>query len=102
MTAVLTLPRLVAGRELAAAMVDQLGSLAGAQLIVDGRNMVTGTGSFAAGLIRRALIDQHAAGVVLVGAPEDFVDYAADAATKLGVAQRFSAEAAMPESAVTS
>lgn len=99
MSAVLTLPRLVAGRDLAAAMVDQVGPLAGTRLIVDARNLVTGTGSFAAGLVRRALVDHHALGLVLVGAPADFVDYASDAAAALGVGERFSAEAAMPDRA---
>jgi hypothetical protein len=99
MAAVLTLPRLVAGRELAAAMVDQLGPLAGQQLIVDCRNTVTGTGSFAAGLVKRALVDKHASELMLVGAPTDFAGYAAEAAEALGVRDRFSAGAAMPDPA---
>jgi hypothetical protein len=86
--ATLTLPQLVAGRELAAAAVHRLGRVAGEDVVVDARSLVSGTPSFAAELVRSALVDGGAARLRLVGGPDDFRADVRAAADRLGVADR--------------
>jgi hypothetical protein len=86
--ATLTLPQLVAGRELAAAAVRRLGPVAGEDVVVDARGLVSGTPSFAAELVRSLLIDSVAARLRLVGGPDDFRADTAAAAERLGVVDR--------------
>jgi hypothetical protein len=86
--ATLTLPQLVAGRELADAAVRRLGPVAGEDVVVDARSLVSGTPSFAAQLVRTALIDAHAGSLTLLGGPDDFRTEARHAAERLGAADR--------------
>lgn len=80
----LVLPSLVAGRDLADDFVDQLGDLTDAEVVVDARELTSGTSSFAAQLVRRTLVDGRAKQVVVVGAPSTFVRHLHDAAAALG------------------
>lgn len=89
----LVLPHLIAGRDLADAMVDRLGALAGEQVVVDGRAMAAGNVSFGSQLVVRVLSEGEASELVLVGAPEQFVRYVCDAAERLQVAGRLRVEA---------
>jgi hypothetical protein len=84
----LTLPQLVAGRDLAEAAVRRLGSLAGAEVVVDARPLVSGTASFAAQLVRSTVLDGGAARLTLIGGPPDFVEDARTAAVQLQAADR--------------
>ncbi len=84
----LTLPALVAGRDLADTLVDKLASDESAPVLVDARRLKSGTSSFAAQLVRRILLDRHAEQLILVGAPASFVGYVRDAAVKLYVSGR--------------
>jgi hypothetical protein len=86
--ATLTLPQLVAGRELAESAVRRLGSVAGQDVVVDARALVSGTPSFAAQLVHTALVDGQAASLTFVGGPDDFRADASQAAERLGVAGR--------------
>jgi hypothetical protein len=86
--ATLTLPQLVAGRELADAAVRRLGPVAGEHVVVDARALVSGTPSFAAQLVRTALVDARAASLTVLGGPDDFRADARDAAERLGAADR--------------
>jgi hypothetical protein len=86
--ATLTLPQLVAGRELAASAVDKLGPLAGAPVVVDARRLVSGTASFAGQLVRSTLVDGAAERMTVVGGPKDFLDDLRAAAHDLAVAER--------------
>lgn len=83
-----TLPALVAGRDLADAFVDPLTGVDGNPVTVDARELTSGTASFAAQLVRRILVDAHGQRLVLLGAPDTFVGYARDAARKLHVTDR--------------
>jgi hypothetical protein len=86
--ATLTLPQLVAGRELAEAAVRRLGPVAGQDVVIDARALVSGTPSFAAQLVRTALVDGQAASLSILGGPDDFRGDASEAAARLGVADR--------------
>ncbi len=86
--ATLTLPQLVAGRELADAAVRRLGPVAGEDVVVDARALVSGTPSFAAQLVRTALVDAQASSLTVVGGPEDFRADARQAAERIGAADR--------------
>ncbi len=81
----LTLSRLVAGRDLAAAAVARLGPIESAPVVVDARPLVSGTASFAGQLVRSILVDGHAARLTLVGGPADFAADVKSAGGDLGV-----------------
>jgi hypothetical protein len=82
----LTLPQLVAGRELAAEAVAKLGALTDAAVVVDARPLVSGSTSFASQLVRSTLVDGHAAELTVVGGPADFLEDVRVAAERLAVA----------------
>lgn len=84
----LTLPQLVAGRELAAAAVRRLGPIAGNEVTVDARPLISGTASFASQLVRSVVLDGGAARLILVGGPPDFVGDARSAAAELDLTGR--------------
>jgi hypothetical protein len=84
----LTLPQLVAGRDLAAAAVRRLGPITDAEVVVDARPLVSGTASFAGQLVRSTVVEGHAAQLAVVGGPAEFLADARAAATELGVADR--------------
>jgi hypothetical protein len=86
MTADLTLPLFVAGRDFAGDMADRLGIVTDRSIVVDATGLSSGTSSFAAELVHRILIDGKAAELILVGAPAQFVEYAQEAAQDDGVA----------------
>lgn len=94
----LTLPQLVAGRDLAAAAVHGLGAVTDTEVVVDARPLVSGTASFAAQLVRGTLLEGRAAGLVVLGGPPEFVADVRAAAVELGVLDRmrFEAELAVP------
>ena len=85
MTADLTLPRFVAGRDFAADMADRLGIVTDRSIVVDATGLSSGTSSFAAELVHRILVEGKAAELILVGAPAQFVEYAHEAAQDDGV-----------------
>lgn len=85
----LTLPALVAGRDLADALVDKLNDDGrSVPVFVDARRLESGTSSFAAQLVRRILLDRNAEQLILVGAPPSFAGYVRDAAVKLKVSNK--------------
>ncbi len=84
----LTLPQLVAGREIAAAAVGKLGPIIDADVVVDARALASGTSSFAAQLVRSVLVDGRAKQLTLLGGPAAFRRDAESAAASLGVAEQ--------------
>jgi hypothetical protein len=88
----LTLPQLVAGRDLAADAVAQLGPLESAEVVVDARPLVSGTASFAAQLVRSVLVDGRATTLTVLGGPGEFVADVRAAATDLQVADRLTVQ----------
>jgi hypothetical protein len=84
----LTLPQLVAGRDLAAAAVRKLGPIDAGHVVVDARPLVSGSTSFASQLVRSALVDGRAADITVIGGPKDFVDDIRIAAQQLDVGPR--------------
>ncbi|HEX2903146.1 MAG TPA: hypothetical protein VHO01_06765 [Jatrophihabitans sp.] len=89
----LHLPRLVAGRDYADDLVRSLVLEPGAEVLVDGSGLLSGTPSFAAELVQRILVDGKARSLRLVGAPGEFTGYAETAAKDLDVQDRFQAAA---------
>lgn len=89
----LQLPRLVAGRDFADDLVRSLALEPGAEVLVDGTALLSGTPSFAAELVQQILVERKARSLRLVGAPGDFTDYAEAAAKDLAVEDRFQAAA---------
>lgn len=87
-----TLPQLVAGRDLADAVVNKLGILTGEQVRVDATELVVGAPSFAAQLVERVLADGAAKSLTVEGAPANFVTYLQAAADKLDLADRLIVE----------
>ena len=88
----LVLPFLVAGRDLADAMVDPLEPVTGTRFVVDGRALATGSISFASQLVVRVLRQGGADALVLQGGPADFVGHVTGAADRLKVADRLHVE----------
>jgi len=86
MTADLTLPLFVAGRDFATEMADRLGDVTAHTVVVDATGLSSGTSSFAAELVHRILVDGRASELVVVGAPDEFAEYARESATADGVA----------------
>ena len=84
----LTLPALVAGRDLADALVDRLDDVTSQSVVVDASRLESGTASIAAQLVRRLLLDGRADQLILLGAPASFAGYVRDAAVKLDVSQQ--------------
>jgi hypothetical protein len=94
----LILPMFVAGRDFAAEMADRLGDVAGRQVLVDATSLSSGTSSFAAELIARVLVDGKASELIVVGAPDEFGQYLAEAAAaeKVSAALQLSREFPVP------
>src|SRR4051794_41693648 len=65
----LQLPRLVAGRDYADDLVDSLGLEPGADVVVDAGELLSGTPSFAAELVRRGVGGRPARSVVVLHSP---------------------------------
>lgn len=83
-------PYLTGGRDRARALVEQLdGSPAGAVVIVDFRNTVAGTPSFADELVRLVLVDGDALLLRADHVPVELGQYLLDAARDHGVVERF-------------
>ncbi len=93
---VLTLPHLVAGRDLADLMLDRLGSFDHQVVVVDSRQTASGSASFASQLVTRTLVDGGADRLVLVGAPARFADHVGQSARDRGVEGRLDLTATMP------
>lgn len=92
----LVLPHLVAGRDLADAMIDRLGDLDNRTVVVDARRTATGSPSFASQLVHRVLADGGADRLVVVGAPSRFAEQITASASALGVAARLDLAAVPP------
>jgi hypothetical protein len=96
----LVLPYLVAGRDLADKMVDHLDEKPYGQVVaVDARKLASGSRSFAGQLVRRIAADGGASQLLLIGAPEQFAAYVADAARALGVNGKVDYPARLPTQA---
>ena len=92
----LHLPMYVAGRDFADDVVDQLGNLTGRSIVVDATGLASGTSSFAAQLVSRVLVEGKAGELIVVGAPDQFNEYAREAAAADGVADAFHASREFP------
>jgi len=93
----LSLPSMVAGRSLANTLVERLAVTRPLQhevVIVDCRRLVSASPSFAAQLVKAVLLDRQASALRVVDAPQDLAEYVADAAARLGVADRVTVELA--------
>jgi hypothetical protein len=99
MAADLTLPLIVAGRDFAAEMSARLGDVIDRSIVVDATGLSSGTSSFAAELVTRILADGKAAELIIVGAPDQFVEYARSAAHDAGVADALHISRHFPEPA---
>ena len=95
----LYLPLFVAGRDFADHVADQLGDFPGQPIVVDATGLRSGTSSFAAQLVQRVLVDGKASALTVVGAPDEFDAYLADAAQRAGVADRLTTARRFPEPA---
>jgi hypothetical protein len=85
----LVLPSMVAGRDLADALVERLaGDLSGAEVVVDCRRLVSASPSFAAQLVLRVLVDRQAGRLRVEHAPAAFEVYLQEAARRIGVTSR--------------
>jgi uncharacterized Fe-S center protein len=92
------LPMFVAGRDFADDIADRLGDVAGRTVLVDGTMLRSGTSSFAAQFVRRVLVEGKAAQLLVVGAPQQFVDYLRDEAEHAGVSDALTTSRYFPES----
>ncbi len=86
--AVLVLPYLAAGRDLAAAWVRLLGPIDGGRVVVNANPMVNASPSFARQLVRSSLVTRNAAEFVVVGGSTEFANEIKLAADELGVSDR--------------
>ena len=96
----LVLPSMVAGRDLADALVERLaGDLTGAEVVVDCRRLVSASPSFAAQLVLRVLVDRQAGSLHVEHAPAAFDAYLQEAAGGLDVTGRLHVIAREPATA---
>jgi hypothetical protein len=93
---VLTLPNLVAGRDLADLMLDRVGPCDGEVVVVDARHTASGSASFASQLVTRTLVDGGADRLVVVGAPSRFADHLLASARERAVEGRLELAASLP------
>lgn len=70
-------------------VATMLGEVAGEDVLVDCAELLSGSPSFAAGLVEAVLVDGRAASMTVANAPETFARYVIDAARELRVADRF-------------
>ncbi|WP_375487868.1 hypothetical protein [uncultured Jatrophihabitans sp.] len=91
----LTLAQLVAGRDLAAAVVGKLGPIEDQRVVVDARPLISGTTSFASQLVRSILVDARAKELTLVGGPADFAADVRSAADRLELGDQVRTDAAL-------
>jgi len=92
------LPRLVAGRDFAAQMVAAaLGDVTGDHITVDCSELLSGSASFAAGLVEAILIGGAAAKLTLSNAPDTFARYVTEAARDLSVTAKFDLRSSDPQ-----
>lgn len=83
------LPSMVAGRAMADTLVDRLeGDLAGADVLLDCRHLVSGSPSFAAQMVTRLLVTGGAAALRVNAPTAAFAEALADTAARQGVADR--------------
>jgi hypothetical protein len=98
----MVLPQLVAGRDLADAMVNRLdGDIRGETVALDCRALVSGSPSFASQIVHRVLAEGDAHSLVVVGAPTRFAKYLADSANALAVGDRLDLTGNMPAKAAS-
>ena len=84
-----TLPPLAGSRPAAAELLSGLPEdLAGEQVSVLARDLLSGSPSFADELVRQLTVERHAESVVVVGAEPTFEGYVRNAAQTHGVADR--------------
>ena len=96
----LVLPSMVAGRDLADALVERLaGDLTGAEVVIDCRRLVSASPSFAAQLVLRVLVDHRAGSLRVEHAPAAFDTYLQEAAGRLDVADQLHVIAREPATA---
>lgn len=85
----IVLPELSGGRIRARAIVDALGaSVRGKEIILDCRQLLAGSQSFADELVSQVLKQRGAATLRVMMAPPDFEQYLVDAAKDHGVCGR--------------
>lgn len=83
------LPRLVGGRDRATQYLDEHRTdLKEADVVVNCRNLRSGSASFADQLVLETLVEAQSAALILVGAPPLFVEHITESATRHGVADR--------------
>lgn len=89
----LLLPRLVGTREAVRDLLaeqDVSGSLAGESLVVLGRDLASGSSSFADELVVEVLERRKADHLILVGMPDQFVRHVRESAARRDVSERVS------------
>lgn len=85
----LTLPSMVASRDLANLLVDKFdGDLRDAEVVVDAHRLINASPSFSAELVYRLLGVEGARTLEVYRAPSSFVEYLQDAADRLGLGDR--------------
>lgn len=85
----LTLPSMVAGRDLANTYVDKFdGDLRDAEVVVDAYRLISASPSFSAELVHRVLTVEGARALVVRRPTSAFVEYLEDAADREGLRDR--------------
>ncbi len=97
-TEVIHLPRLIGSRLAAQKIVADLPSIEGERVVLDCRDLRSGSSSFAAELVE-LLLAQHggASELVVLAAGDEFIGYVLDAARALRVDDRVTVRAAGSE-----
>jgi hypothetical protein len=95
--AVLVMPLLAGGRDLAAGFIKLLGPIDDGRVVLNANSMSHASTSFTRQLVRSSLVDRRAAELVVVGGPADFVNDVKTVADELGVADRVQFAADDPE-----
>ena len=87
MAAVLTLPRYVAGADLAEKMIAALDpdAIADGDVEIDARAVASASSSFARGCVQFLLVRGHASRILLTGGPDHFREYLAEAVRAEGI-----------------
>lgn len=84
-----TLPRLVGSRQSAAVILDRAShAIAADRVVLNCRELLSGSPSFADEVVKQVLIDGQAAELVVLAAGDDFARYILESASLHGVQDR--------------
>lgn len=86
----IVLPQLAGSREAANLLISRVGNVEGQSVVIDARDLISGSTSFADELVVRLVKDKRVAAIEVVGPDEEFWGYLTEAAADVDTEVRIS------------